>query len=433
MPLDNHGVHDPKALDVLWVEGDDEAQDGMSRAQVLRSLIAYLLLSNKLIVHPAYVWQSDTTHSIVMGDVGKLLTPNNTKVFLGTATDSVGAYMAARIESTSTLPQSAAGGISEHQEYIRHGTMILAREQAELDARFTASGAVIASTSSRDSEFRRLIREDLMDEGRMSDRLSGILLRDQGVRERETRETLVRLSDWTQDERTLVSGDSLLAQIVQSGAYSAHTLQALDKRAHVLHWACHITQSTRVPYVQRATDPDKLDPLDPEVFWAALRSMLGDELCNQWLASKEVDAVQVALELRATGTWTDFHQVYVGIVTAIDRLDLPIEERLVVRTLRNALPSRSRVILRRMVSLPLVSTIAGVLRTMFADPLGGALQTGGGLIGLTNEVLKQLAKYNAALRQDVVLYVRSALRRVYPDGSLLPVKIRAEDLIRSSN
>jgi hypothetical protein len=324
---------------------------------------------------------------------------------------------------------SILGGLTESAEYQRHDSETMRREQGELDDRFTADGAIINSQSSRDAEFRRLVRDDLIDEGRLSDRLSGILFRDHVVREAATRGVLQRLSDWTRDERNLVSGDTLLLEIVTRGGYAAPTLKELDRRAHVLHWACHVTPTTRVPHVQRVTESDHLDPLDPEVFWAAMRSLLGEALIDRWHGAREVDAVQIALELRATGTWSEFREVDVKLVAAIDALEEPVEAKTVIRTLQQALPSRSRVLFRRIVSLPAIAIIAGALRAKFGDLAGGGLQLLGGSASLANDMLKQLDKYNVALREDVALHVRSALRRVSPDGTALPIKIRPEDIV----
>lgn len=419
---------DPSKTDILWVEADNEAQEGQTRSHVSRSLLAYLLLSNKLIIHPAYVWQSDITRSIVLGDVGKVLTPNSASLFLGLETDSVRAYMDARIQKTSTMRESPHGGRSEYEEYMRHGEFLLNKEQTDLDERFTSHGAIVKSISSRDHELRKLLRFDLINEGRLSERLSGILLRDPSVPDRVTFSGLSQLSDWTQNERVLVSGDTLVAEVMKIASYGPRTLQAVDRRAHILHWACHITESTRVPFIHRATDSNTLDPFDSELFWAAMRSMLGDSLCTKWLTLSEADALRVAIDLRNTGTWSEFRNVYVSIVLAIDQLSLPLEERTVVEAIQVALPSRQRILLRRLFSLPLISLICGSLRAAVGDIAGGVLQTGGGAVSLANNLLRELEKFNVALRDDLALHVRSAIRNVMPDESILPIKIHANDV-----
>lgn len=400
-------------VSVLWVEADDEAQTLARPRHSIYALAAYLLLADTVVVHPAYVWQSATTNSLVLQNAGTGLVPGPVKLFLSADAPSVREYMERRIAGAATIQLPVNLLTPESAEYARFGERERSEGQDRLDILFTAENQVVRSGWSRDQEFRRLLLADLRDKGRMGSDLYAILLRD-AVPTRTTASLADRLRELAQNPNALVSADSVLASVVLAGNYSSMTLQGMSTRLHVLHWACHAGDDVRVPHVQRVQDPDRIDPYDPTVFWSIMEQMFGAAIPLRVLTLSHVDLLTFTMVLRADSTWKNFRSVYRDIVEFLEETkDASIEEEDVIRALEAALPSRLTVVARQFTKAYLINQIIRSIRLAMGD--GVAIpQTLTSAYGLAAGVAKGAGAYNESLRADTKRAIRAAIQRAAP-------------------
>ena len=117
-----------------------------------------LLLQKRVVLHPAYLWQSHATHELItLGDEEELIAPGSVDVVLGNSS-SISDYMHERMSKLQGAPDGQLLLETELQQYLQYGDAL--RDEAGLfDETLCGKSAIHPLKWSRDSRFRQLIRE----------------------------------------------------------------------------------------------------------------------------------------------------------------------------------------------------------------------------------------------------------------------------------
>src|SRR6266702_4744338 len=142
---------------VFFAELDDDYQEAtaLTSTQLLSRLTCYFLIAPRIVIHPAYVWQSRDSHSLIAKAGKELLRPPFTELELG-AYDSVEDYMAQRL----TQLRQPSTVTRELRSYESHGDRLY-DEARDLTVRFDAAARRQVSFHRRDKHFRDLLYSDL--------------------------------------------------------------------------------------------------------------------------------------------------------------------------------------------------------------------------------------------------------------------------------
>lgn len=73
---------------VFVAELDDDAVRRLGAAETQRSLLAYLLLADTVVLHPAYFFQYPMAKRLILGDAKTLLSPPRLQLVLGDSADT---------------------------------------------------------------------------------------------------------------------------------------------------------------------------------------------------------------------------------------------------------------------------------------------------------------------------------------------------------
>lgn len=378
------------------------------------AVLAYLLLGQRLIVHPAYVFQSDEARYLVLG--AGALGASDVSLAMSEI-ETVGDYLADRIVRLADAAQSDPAGVHDELSLYDRRKANLAYECEALDSRFPMDCAHHVMNWSRDARFRQLIAAELDIGGRLGNHLFALLGQCAGfMPERQMHSAMRRLIDYLCDPALLVSVDTVLNFLVARGWERAQLRPVVD-RLHYLHWRSNQGMHIRVPLLSLRMYA-RLDPYDPGVFWIAASKLLGEDLVRELRSLPTVDAVALCRDLRADGTWRRFLAAYCDIVDTIDVETNEFTHSDVIRSLSKRYPPRASFTWRATGKLAMLSVACGLIAVasgaVFGSVAGvaGAMATGATVAQLINAWRAAAARYAESDRSDLQSRLRSALRRV---------------------
>lgn len=276
---------------VFIAELDDDFQDAFKLNQdiVLDRLTTYFLLANSLVIHPAYIWQSDISNRLAIGSARRLLAPPYATLELGKH-DSVSSYMRQRI---SQLTKD--GPTPELGAYQRHGSELF-DEASDLSLRFRTSIPRNVPAARRDHDFRNLLYSDL-DRAGVDDRSMAQILGT--LRVEQTGELVTTpLGDELKNfarvgSNHLVSMDTFLARINQSSRPELSHDVKVRRRLLGLYYHTYFDWDTVIPGAGLLEPGAIVNPFEPRVFWPAMSRIAGgrfarlrdaaDPMSQQWL------------------------------------------------------------------------------------------------------------------------------------------------------
>lgn len=304
---------------VFLAEFDDEYQAAarLSLETTRARTRSYFLLAPTLLLHPAYVWQARTTHTLVMGEMSTLLTPPYAQVALGDS-QTLPDYMSQRMGKLSSRHESFVG--TELKQYQRWGG-VLGEESVELEARFAAA-APVQLTESRDTKFRRLIIRDLS-----GTPLVGTSLRDSiiaftsanGVSASQ-RNAIIRGLRSFASQAGLVSLDSVSDYLDRRGLRALAHTNIFFSRLLSIYYQSNIDESYVVAGLP-SLDPDDptIHPYDPDLFWAVVGHVFGEKTATALAFGNSKTINPVLLKLKHDSDWSGFISDYALLRIRMDR------------------------------------------------------------------------------------------------------------------
>lgn len=147
-----------KKREVFFDVSKSESENYLSDRQDLKNyFITYFLLSDELLIHPAYIWQSLKAHEIIFNSL-KLLETDFIKVILEPG-QNVEDYILNRIEKVSRASENEQGTIKEKLGYDLFSRNIK-KEIDIITAHLHMSGKDPYFIPNKDRKFRIFLYED---------------------------------------------------------------------------------------------------------------------------------------------------------------------------------------------------------------------------------------------------------------------------------
>ena len=414
---------DIKGDAVFFAELDDDYQDvtSLSSAELLGRLTCYFLIAPRIVLHPAYVWQSEESHSL-LGSAGReLLRPPFTELELG-AYDSVEDYMAQRIDQL----RSPSVVTRELRSYEQHGDELLA-EARNLSVRFDASARRQVPTHRRDRNFRSLLYKDLdrasFDSATLAQLLKTFSVTTHGnLTETRLGETL---KDFVWSRAELVSVDTFLKEIDDQGFPEMARDATIRKRLLALYYETYCDSDTMIPGTRKLQPGTLVNPYDADVFWAAMGAIFGDKFASLSQAN-DPSALRALRDIRETADWASFTSMYFDTLSTVDRA-VRDQPEAVVGKLKRLHPGSSRQYVLRQLWESRKLTLAGAAFAALgmpgftlASPIGIGVSVAGGLgvavsgASVTVDIQRFLERYRTQdlvkVRETIELHVNRAIR-----------------------
>lgn len=301
---------------VFFAELDDDYQEltQLDDRGLLSKLTCYYLIAPRIILHPAYIWQSGSTHSMLHRAGRELLRPPFTELELGLH-ENVESYMAERIEQLRRPRQRTRELVS----YEKHGSDLLLQAR-EMSIRFGDARRREVAAHRRDRHFRDILYGDLselsLDATSLAEHLRTVAISPEGSLEETTLGEA--LKDFVYSRGELVSVDTFLKEIRDEGAPELASDVAVRKRLLALYYRTYCDRDTMIPGTRKLVPGSVVNPYDAEVFWAAMSAIFGDGFVR--LSQSDDDASLRALrEIRETADWERFVFAYFQTMESVDR------------------------------------------------------------------------------------------------------------------
>lgn len=331
---------------VFFAELDDDFQQlqGLSEAELLKRTTCYFLLAPSLIVHPAYVWQSSMTHSLIHNTAVELIRPPVAQLELGQH-NNIAEYMGTRIDKLIT-PRNPT---RELREYERHGQRLRV-EALNLDGRFkTAQSRDIMSASLRDKRFRKLLKEDLdrtsdFDQVSLASRLKPYNI---APREADGRQGLLDVILNFVDEADLVSVDTFLRRIYDEGFPELEADRDLRTRLLAIYYETYADEQTIIPATSKLLPGQVVNKYDADVFWGVMVRLFGTN-CRLLTDTSDPAAAAAIRGIHESADWRNFRAIYFDTLATIDETLWEMPQQVVDRFTVNIPPKTRMFVLKKL-------------------------------------------------------------------------------------
>lgn len=353
---------------LLLCEADDDLQDvlALDTRGLLRRIYCYYLLSDSLILHPAYVWQSKTTNELVFGPLSQLLVPPNARMLLGDS-GTVTEYIADRIDRLE--PQKLNLDTNEYRQYERWGREL--KEGALKLDRIFSGGKVISLRESRDKKFRRLLANDIsvnIDPNSLYTQIFGYI---------KTQALHIEIENVVQRLKEFVKSFFLVSMetftnYVDTGVGLRGLALSLSFRKRILNLYYHANIDDEIFASGLQVLADRIiDPFDPDVFWAVFSKLFGKEAAKVLSTGTEPTLIRALLEIRNNETWLRYQSIYFTILEQIEE-SLWQNVNLITHKIRSEAGYSGTLVLRRIWDrhkLSLAGTVFGGLSILGGSPI----------------------------------------------------------------
>lgn len=343
-------------------EADDDLQEvsGWDTNSLLRRIYCYYLLSDSLILHPAYVWQSKTTNNLVFGPLSQLLVPPNVRMLLGDSV-TVKEYITDRIDRLDPLKLNLT--TNEYLQYKRWGREI--KEGAVQLDRVFSRGEVTSLRESRDKKFRRLLVDDISlkcDPNSLYTQIAQFI-QIQGLHI-EMENVVQSLKEFIESS-FLVSMETFINYIaVRIGLQRLVLLANFRKKILKLYYRANINEDMYASGFEVLGDK-VIDPFDSDVFWAVVYKLFGKKAAKILSAGTETALMRALAEIRDSEVWLHYRSIYFNILEQIEQ-SLWRNVNLIVQKIKRE-PSYSDAFVLRHIwnkeKLVLIGTIFGIVST----------------------------------------------------------------------
>jgi len=376
-------------------EADDDLQEvsEWDTNSLLRRIYCYYLLSDGLILHPAYVWQSKITNQLVFGSLSQLFVPPIARTVLGDS-DTVTEYILDRIDRLE--PHRLNLTTKEYHQYKRWGTELRA-EALKLDRIFSASKAV-SLRESRDKKFRRLLANDVspnIDQNSLYTAISRYV-KIEGLHI-EINNLVQKLKEFV-GSYFLVSTETFTDYVAGGiGLQGLALSPSFTKRILNLYYHANIDDEICASGLQ-VLGNQIIDPFDPDVFWAAFSKLFGKKAAKVLSTGSEPELIKALLKIRNNETWLRFQSIYFNILEQIEQ-SLWRNADLIRQRIKKE-PSYSDAFLLRRIwhrhKISLIGAIFGIVSIPVSIPLGSLILLPFGIISVSvslYQLLKDIQRF----------------------------------------
>ena len=360
---------------VFLPEADDDLQAILQedRESLIRRMHCYILLSDGIILHPAYIWQSKLTNEVLLQYMSNMLSPAVFRILLGDST-TIKEYIADRIEKVS--PRKVKTTLYEYHQYKRWGRDIF-DQASKLDKTFLNSKPVQLAES-RDKKFRRLLTNDVsanIDPYSLYSLISTFLRVEKLDIGLEM--VVTKLQEFVQSS-DLVSVESFTNYAATGvGLQPLSQSLAFKKRMLDLYYHANVEERVHIPGL-RVISERVIDPFDVDIFWTVFAKLFGKKITDVLSGTCQERVTKAVVEMRDWAVWQEFRAIYFSVLEDIEA-SLWNNTSLVQRRIEDASGYSSVIIVRRIWRerrLQVVAIVFGIIGiavspiAVFALPFG---------------------------------------------------------------
>ncbi|MBI2916900.1 MAG: hypothetical protein HYY01_02815 [Chloroflexi bacterium] len=299
---------------VFFPEADDDYQRvaGICGPALLERVCCYVLLADRVVLHPAYLWQSRITNELFYGPLRQLLTGQDSAILLGdsgTAED----YIKDRVSRLE--PTRVGKTVLEYLQYKGWGGVLLDQAR-ELDRRFPAQNQIFVK--GRDAKFRRLLESDSLSNldpqslrAQIQEyiRLANVRI-DQDALDGRLQEFLSSHELVSVETFSGFVGDQGLSQLAYSPAFSQRMLN--------LYYHANLDDRVAAPGL-RAIGSRVLDPYDSDVFWQMFKTVFSRRARMVLSASLDPMGIAVVRAVADSPEWREFRTIYFTVLDQVEQ------------------------------------------------------------------------------------------------------------------
>ena len=300
---------------VFFPEADDDLQAILQgdKKLLIRRVHCYTLLSDGIILHPAYIWQSKTTNELVLRYISEVLTPSIFKILLGDSA-TIKEYITERMEKVS--PKKVGETLYEYHQYKRWGSDIT-DQASKLDKAFLGREPVILAES-RDAKFRRLLTNDVAEN---LDPYSLYWMLSEFIRKEKVNIDVVTLISKLQNyikSADLVSVESLTNYVTRDIGLQPLS-QSIDFKKRMLDIYYHSNVDERIHVPGLTVISNRIvDPFDVDIFWKVFAGLFGKKAAVALSEGSDPRMTKTILEIRDSSVWQDFRRIYFSVLEEIE-------------------------------------------------------------------------------------------------------------------
>jgi len=372
--------------------------------EILRRFYCYVLLSDGVILHPAYIWQSELTHELVFNHLKELFDPRIITLSLGEF-DTIKDYICDRVEK---LIENNSETMTELSQYLKWD---IEEEASLLDEKFALSRRFIL-TEEKDKKFRNLIVSDLSPYARSTSFLS---LRSQIADYVQSEKLKIdlelevsKLVSFARDN-DLVSLDTFTNQVEKLGLTRLASTQSFKDRMLFLYYHANIEEGiTHAPALQIIGE-QIIDPFDPDVFWAVFGALFGQKQAELLSSSSEPEIVRFMLKLWHSDEWRNIRSIYFEILKETE-VSIRNNKALILKKLKHQSGYADVHVLKRFWrerKIQLVMAVFGLVSVMTFSALSfvGAVP----VIYSLNSLYKSLRRFRIAYDTHDITRIRKLI------------------------
>ncbi len=281
---------------------------------LVRRIYCYYLLSDGLILHPAYLWLSKRTHDFVFGRLSQLFTPPKVRTLIG-EWESVSDYISDRIDKLE--PTKIKQTTTEYLQYKRWG-MQLKTESLKLDKIFPNASS-IKLRENRDQKFRHLLVSDLSMSPEYKSLYNQIRRfidqRELGV---EIETVIEKIKKYFKSN-SFISCDTIINYVSnQIGFRELANATDFNKRILHLYYYSNIDVEMQVSGLEIFGD-EIMDNFDADVFWRSFSKICGKEAAEALSTGSDETTIRSLVTIRNNEIWTQYQNVYFNILDQLDK------------------------------------------------------------------------------------------------------------------
>jgi hypothetical protein len=345
------------------LQSDFQELQIINEKELLRRVFCYFLLSDELILHPAYIWQSTVTNKLVLHKLSDLFSPEIARIALGDSEDILG-YM--RQRKSQLIVHSESQGTKELSRYEKWSKSGLLAEQArKLDKKFR-DRSEFRNLESRDKKFRKLLREDIALEGHHWSIREQIdrFIRIKNVR-LDTSEIVEKLDIFVSNSG-LVSMETFSNKLIEYGLIELTTEREFRRRMLDLYVRANVDDRVAVPGIARVTHDFSINAFDHNIFWLFFGRIFGEKNADTLSQSDDSYIVLFLKQLRETESWQEFRRIYFEVINITDTI-LEQNASIFAKKMKKAMGQTEVRVFRRVwfeQRKQLLSVVFGVIATI---------------------------------------------------------------------
>jgi len=295
-------------------ELDDDFQEigNITEAELIRRAYCYFLLADGLLIHPAYLWQSQISNMVVRAKLFEIFRPPFASMVLGDS-QSVPDYITDRMNSLNKYRKRQT--TQELGRYLFWQGDITT-QAAQLDKTFDASYRLRLSES-RDIRFRKLLSTDL--EASLDPSSLIALVRQAILQDRlggDAGEVAASLRSWIA-ESSLVSVETFTTRV-----RDGHGLRLLVERTafkkRMLHIYYHANVENDMVVPGASNLHGVVDPYDSAVFWEVFETLFGKDRSRVLSENKDAHTILAIREIRDHQLWHSYRGIYFEVLRTIE-------------------------------------------------------------------------------------------------------------------